>query len=61
MSDILEKILKVKREEVAAAKQKRSLAALRDDAAKAGKPRDFIGALRAKIGAGTPAVIAEVK
>ena len=61
MSDILEKNLAVKREEVAAAKQKRSLVALRDDAAKAGKPRDFIGALRAKIGAGTPAVIAEVK
>ena len=61
MSDILEKILKVKREEIAAAKQKRPLAALRDDAGKAGKPRDFIGALRSKIGAGTPAVIAEVK
>lgn len=61
MSDILEKILAVKRKEVAAAKQKRSLAALQDDAAKAGQPRDFIGALRAKIRAGTPAVIAEVK
>ena len=61
MSDILEKILKVKREEIAAAKQKRPLAALRDDAAKASKPRDFIGALRAKMGADMPAVIAEVK
>lgn len=60
-SDILEKILAVKREEVAAAKQKRPLAALRGDAEKAGKPRDFIGALRAKISAGLPAVIAEVK
>ena len=61
MSDILEKILKVKSEEVAAAKGKRPLAALRDDAGKAGKPRDFIGALCAKISSGQPAVIAEVK
>jgi indole-3-glycerol phosphate synthase len=61
MSDILEKILAVKREEIAEAKQKRPLAALRGDAEKAGKPRDFIGALRAKISAGLPAVIAEVK
>jgi indole-3-glycerol phosphate synthase len=60
-SDILEKILAVKREEVAAAKQRRSLAALRGDAEKAGKPRDFIAALRAKISAGLPAVIAEIK
>jgi indole-3-glycerol phosphate synthase len=61
MSDILEKILAVKREEIVAAKQKRPLAALRGDAEKAGKPRDFIGALRSKISAGMPAVIAEVK
>ena len=61
MSDILEKILAVKREEVAAAKQKRPLTALRREAENAGKPRDFIGALRAKIAAGLPAVIAEIK
>jgi indole-3-glycerol phosphate synthase len=61
MSDILEKILKVKREEIAAAKQNRPLAALRGEAEEAGKPRDFIAALRAKISAGNPAVIAEVK
>src|SRR5258706_14685226 len=61
MSDILEKILVVKRQEIAAAKQKRPLAALRGDAEKAGKPRDFIGALRSKISTGMPAVIAEVK
>ncbi len=60
-SDILEKILAVKREEVAAAKQKRPLAELRKDVEKAGKPRDFIGALRTKISAGMPAVIAEIK
>jgi indole-3-glycerol phosphate synthase len=61
MSDILEKILAVKREEVAAAKQKRPLGATRKDAEKADKPRDFIGALRLKISAGLPAVIAEIK
>ena len=61
MSDILEKILAVKREEVAAAKQERSLAAIRTDAEKADKPRDFVGALRSKISSGVPAVIAEVK
>jgi indole-3-glycerol phosphate synthase len=61
MPDILEKILAVKREEVAAAKQKRPLAATRGDAEKADKPRDFLGALRSKILAGLPAVIAEVK
>ena len=48
MTDILEKILKVKREEIAAAKQNRPLAALRGEAEEAGKPRDFISALRAK-------------
>jgi indole-3-glycerol phosphate synthase len=61
MSDILEKILAVKREEVAAAQQERPLAAIRGDAEKADKPRDFLGALRSKILAGMPAVIAEVK
>jgi indole-3-glycerol phosphate synthase len=61
MPNILERILAVKREEVAAAKQKRPLAATRSDAEKADKPRDFLGALRSKIAAGIPAVIAEVK
>src|SRR5258708_15097258 len=61
MSDILEEILAVKREEIAEAKQKRPLAALRGDAESAAKPRDFVGALQAKISAGHPAVIAEVK
>src|SRR5258706_1259613 len=60
-SDILEKILAVKREEVAAAKQQRSLAAPRSAVEKADKPRDFLGALRSKILAGMPAVSAEVK
>jgi indole-3-glycerol phosphate synthase len=61
VSDILEKILAVKREEVAAAKRSRPPAMVRAEAERAGKPRDFAGALRTKIGAGLPAVIAEVK
>ena len=61
MPDILEKILAVKHEEVAAAKQNRPLAATRSDAEKAAKPRDFLGALQSKILDGMPAVIAEVK
>jgi len=60
-SDILEKILAVKREEVAVAKRTKPLAMVRAEAERAGKPRDFAGALRMKIGAGLPAVIAEVK
>jgi indole-3-glycerol phosphate synthase len=61
MSDILAKILDVKRKEVTAAKQRRSPAQLRKDVEKAGKPRDFVGALRAKMSVGLPAVIAEIK
>src|SRR6478752_10332944 len=61
MSDILDKIVAVKREEVAAAKKRRSLEAVREDALSRVLTRDFEGALRAKIAAGKPAVIAEVK
>ena len=61
MSDILEKILAVKRDEVAAAKRVRSLSATRAAAETAPAPRDFVGAMRAKIAAGSAAVIAEVK
>ena len=61
MSDILQKILAVKREEIAAAKTAKPLAAIRAEAEAATPPRDFVGALRAKISAGLPAVIAEIK
>ena len=61
MSDILDKIVAVKREEVAAAKKKRSLEAMREDALSRVLTRDFEGALRAKVAAGQAAVIAEVK
>ena len=61
MADILDKIVAVKREEVAAAKKKKSLEAVREDAFSRVLTRDFEGALRAKVAAGKPAVIAEVK
>jgi indole-3-glycerol phosphate synthase len=61
MSDILNKILAVKAEEVVAAKAKRDLATVKRDAAAAAPARDFVGAMRAKIAAGNAAVIAEVK
>ncbi|MDM0109054.1 indole-3-glycerol phosphate synthase TrpC [Variovorax sp. J22R24] len=61
MSDILEKIVAVKREEIAAAKKKSPLEAVRFDAESRVLTRDFTGALRAKIAAGAAAVIAEVK
>lgn len=61
MSDILNKILAVKAQEVAEAKQLKSLEAIRAVAEQASPVRDFTGAIRAKIAAGKPAVIAEIK
>jgi indole-3-glycerol phosphate synthase len=64
MSDILEQIVAVKREEVAAGKRRRGLASWRAEAESAEARRDLRGfeaALRAKIAAGRAAVIAEVK
>ncbi|MDD2914420.1 MAG: indole-3-glycerol phosphate synthase TrpC [Gallionella sp.] len=61
MSDILNKILAVKAQEVAAALAAKPLAAVRAEAEQAAAPRDFTGAIRAKIAAGQAAVIAEIK
>ena len=62
MSDnVLDKIVAVKREEIAAAQKKKPLEVVREDALGRVLTRDFEGALRAKIAAGLPAVIAEVK
>ena len=61
MTDILQQIVAVKHEEVAAAKKKKSLEAMRDDAFSRVLTRDFEGALRARIAAGRAAVIAEIK
>ncbi|HCA27788.1 MAG TPA: indole-3-glycerol phosphate synthase TrpC [Betaproteobacteria bacterium] len=61
MSDILQRILTVKTAEIKAAQAVRPLAAMRAAAEAAAPPRDFTGALRAKIAAGQAAVIAEIK
>ncbi len=61
MSDILQRILDVKRQEVAAAQREKPLAAIRREAESASAKRDFVGAIRAKLAAGRPAVIAEIK
>ncbi|WP_332671438.1 indole-3-glycerol phosphate synthase TrpC [Aromatoleum sp.] len=61
MSDILNKILAVKRDEVAAGSAARPLGAVRAEAGAQAPARDFVGAIRAKIAAGSAAVIAEVK
>ena len=61
MSDILNKILAVKQQEVAQAQAIKSLAQIRDEAASGLPVRDFVGSIRGKIAASQPAVIAEVK
>ncbi|MFH1871497.1 MAG: indole-3-glycerol phosphate synthase TrpC [Pseudomonadota bacterium] len=69
MSDILKKILAVKREEVAAAKAARPPAIVRAAAEAQPPARDFVGAMRLRVGAGDTvrngkigaAIIAEIK
>lgn len=61
MSDILNKILATKRDEVASAKLQTPLAAVRAEAEARRDVRDFVGAIRAKHAAGASAVIAEAK
>jgi indole-3-glycerol phosphate synthase len=64
MSDILQRIVAVKHEEVAAGRQRRSLASLREQARArliAGDRRGFGAALEAKVASGAAAVIAEIK
>ena len=61
MTDILTEIVGVKREEVAAAIQRKSLSAMRADAESRVLTRDFVAALREKVAANQAAVIAEVK
>lgn len=61
MSDILQKILAVKREEIAAAQAAKPLAASRAAAGAQPMPRDFVGAIRSKVSSDETAVIAEIK
>lgn len=60
-ADILDKILAVKREEIAALRKSTGEAALRERAAAADAPRGFVAALRRSAEAGRAAVIAEIK
>ncbi len=61
MSDILNKIIATKREEIAAALAVKPLAALEAEAAAQPAPRNFVGAIRHKLSCGQPAIIAEIK
>lgn len=61
MSDILNQIIAIKRQEIADAIRRKPLDVMREDAESRVLTRDFVGALRAKIAAGQPAVIAEIK
>jgi indole-3-glycerol phosphate synthase len=61
MSDILERIIATKRQELDAALQVAPMLTVKAAAEAAPKPRDFVGAIRAKITAGKAAVIAEIK
>ena len=61
MADILEKILATKTREVQEAKERRSWDEVKRAVLHAPTPRGFARALREKIAAGVPAVIAEVK
>lgn len=60
-SGILQRILIIKVREVAEAHRAKSLDTVRAEAHAAAPARDFLGALRAKLSAGTAAVIAEIK
>jgi len=61
MADILDKIVATKREEIAAALAVKPLSVVEAEAVAQPAPRDFVGAIRRKIGCGQPAIIAEIK
>ena len=61
MSDILERIVAVKRDEIAVARKQRGLPSLRAEAEALRGERGFEAALRAQVALGKAAVIAEVK
>lgn len=61
MADILQKIEAYKREEIAAAKQLISPAAIMEQALSAAPPRGFARAIETHLAQGRPALIAEIK
>ena len=61
MSDILNKIIATKHQEVAAVKAAKPFSVVEAEALAQPAPRDFVGAIQQKIANGQPAVIAEIK
>lgn len=61
MSDLLQKILATKAEEVAAAKAVKPMAEVMAEAKASAPARDFAGAMGSRVAAGRAAVIAEIK
>lgn len=61
MSDILNKIIATKHEEITAALAIKPLAVVEAEAAAQPAPRDFVAAIRNKIVHGQPAIISEIK
>ncbi|UCV19602.1 indole-3-glycerol phosphate synthase TrpC [Ferribacterium limneticum] len=61
MSDILNKIIATKHEEIATALAVKPLAIVEAEAAAQPAPRDFVGAIRDKLSHGQPGIIAEIK
>ena len=61
MADILQKIAAYKREEIAAAKRARPIAALEREAKAAERPRGFAKAIAQRLAAKDYALIAEIK
>src|SRR6266542_3658480 len=61
MADVLTRIKAYKREEIAAAKRARPLAALREQAIRATPPRGFLAAIERRRARSETALIAEVK
>src|SRR5215472_7251300 len=61
MADILQKIEAYKREEIAAAKRARPLAALEKEAQALAPPRGFLRSIEQRIAGGEYALIAEIK
>jgi indole-3-glycerol phosphate synthase len=61
MADILARIESYKREEIAAAKRMRPLAAIESAARAAGPPRGFVRAIERRLAVGEYALIAEIK
>lgn len=59
--DILRRIIARKSEEIRSRAERLSLQELAERIAAAPAPRDFAGALRARLGEGRPAVVAEIK